>query len=95
MKSTPVGTEIVERIAARDGVDPIDFDVLLYDVIDADALEALTGGTGDRQSRANLRVSFTYHGYAVTVDGNGEVSIDEHATEAETDELSRGGVVND
>ncbi|WP_247000871.1 HalOD1 output domain-containing protein [Halosolutus gelatinilyticus] len=89
MKSPLVGAEIVEQIAEREGVDPIDLDVLLYDVIDPDALEALTNGTGDRQTQAILRVEFTYYGYAVTVDGNGKVSIDEQPTEAKTDESSR------
>lgn len=77
MESTLVGTEIVEQIADREGVDPVDLDVRLYDVIDADALEALMNGTGDRQPQANLRVEFTYCGYAVTVGKNGRISIDE------------------
>lgn len=91
MESTSVGTEIVERIAAREGVDPVDLDVLLYEVIDADALEALTNDTGDHQTQATLRVEFTYNGYAVTVGGRGRVIIDEQPTEAETDESVRGG----
>ena len=48
MESTLVGTEIVERIAAREGVDPVDFDVRLYDMIDPDALEAFTNGTSEQ-----------------------------------------------
>ena len=50
VESTLVGTDIVERIADCEGIDPVDLDVLLYDVIDPDALEALTNGTGKRQS---------------------------------------------
>ena len=91
MKSALVGTEIVERIADREGVDPMDLDARLHDSIDTDALEAITNGTGGRQTQANLRVAFTYHGYAVTVDGNKEVLIDEHSTGVETDELPREG----
>ena len=89
--STLVGTEIVERIADCEGVNPVDLDVLLYDVIDVDALEALTNGTSNRQPQASPRVEFTYYGYVVTVGENGRVSIDEQPPEAKTDESSRKG----
>lgn len=95
MESTPVGAEVVERVAARERVDPVDLDVRLYDAIDADALEALTNRTGDGQVRSNVRVEFSYHGYAVTVDGNGRVIVDEQPVHAEADEPSMEGVVDD
>lgn len=81
MESTLVGTEIVEQIAAREGVDPVDLNVRLYDIINPDALEALTNGTIDQQLQANLRVEFTYHGYVVTVDRSGRIIIDEQPPE--------------
>lgn len=71
-----VGTTVVEEIAAREGVDPMELDVLLHDVIDADALETLTNGT-DRRETTTLRVTFPYHGYTVTVDGTGAVTVEE------------------
>lgn len=83
MEQPSVGIKIVERIAEREGVDPVDLDSPLHDVVDADKLEALTSGTDDRQSRANLRVEFTYYGYVITVGGNGMVVIDKKPTEAE------------
>ncbi|QLG60741.1 HalOD1 output domain-containing protein [Halorarum salinum] len=89
MESVRVSTEIVERIATREGVDPVDLDVPLYEAIDTDALEALTNGPGDRHPRAHLRVRFAFYGYAVTVDGSGSVFIDEQPPGAETDESSR------
>lgn len=88
-----VGIEIVERIADLEGVDPVDLDTPLNDVIDPDALEALTNGTGDRQSPTNLRVRFSYAGYAITVAGGGTVSIDERPTETKTAES--GGEATD
>lgn len=94
-KATPVGIQIVERIAAREGSDPVALDDQLYDVIDPDALESLTNDTGDRGTRANLRVEFTYHGYAVTVDGAGRVTIDERVAKAEADEAAIEGPVDD
>ncbi|UHQ98689.1 hypothetical protein HYG81_22235 (plasmid) [Natrinema zhouii] len=74
MESTLVGTEIVEQIAAREGVDPADLGVRLYDIIDSDALEALTNGTSVQQLQANLRVEFTYYGYVVPSTGAGGLS---------------------
>lgn len=94
METTLVGTEIVERVADREGVDPVDLNVLLYDVIDADALETLSN-TSDRQPQANLCIEFTYHGYAVTVVGSGKIIIDKQPMEAETDESSQKESVND
>lgn len=94
-KATPVGARIVQRIAAREGVDPFDLDGQLYDVIDADALDALTNGTDNRHPRKTLHVEFSYHGYAVTVDGSGQVSIDEQPTPAESDESARKRVGDD
>lgn len=82
--ATFVGTEIVEGVAAREGIDPLDLDEKLYDVIDADALDALTRGASDRRPQEML-IEFTYYGYSVTVDGAGEVTIDELPA-AETNE---------
>ncbi|MFC6765972.1 HalOD1 output domain-containing protein [Natrinema soli] len=94
METTLVGTEIVERVADREGIDPVDLNDRLYDVIDADALETLTN-TSDRQSQANLCVEFAYHGYAVTVVESGKIIIDEQPTETKTDESSQKKSVDD
>jgi hypothetical protein len=71
-----VATAIVERIAAAEGIDPLDLEVPLYDVIDPDALEALTNASDDGDARADLELTFSYSGYIVTVDGRGNVEID-------------------
>lgn len=90
----PMGAEIVERIAAREGVDPVDLDVQLYDAIDADALDALTNGADDRRPHPNLLIEFTYHGYTITVDGTGSVTIDELPLAADADESAREGTAD-
>lgn len=95
MESTSVAADIVERIAARDGVDPVDLDETLYDVIDADALETLTNDTSGRHPQATLRVAFSYCGYAVTVNGSGQVRITEQPLAAESDEPARGRAGDD
>lgn len=71
-----VGTEIVEEVAAREGVDPLDLDAQLYDVIDADALNSLTEGRKEEPGDP-IRVSFTYLDYAITVHEGGNVTVDE------------------
>ena len=73
MDSDAISVEIVQRIAASEGVDPQDLDVPLYDVIDPDALETLVAGARD----GSFEVAFTYHGYDVVVDGEGTVSVNE------------------
>lgn len=66
-----VGTEIVKRVAAQQGVDPLDLDPPLYDAIDPEALDKLMNG-----SDGQLRVEFVYQGYTITVNRGGSVSLD-------------------
>ena len=67
-KST--GDAVVEAIAEREGIDPVELDDCLYDVVDPDALEKLVTGTGRIH-----RIEFTYLGYRVVVDGDGNVDV--------------------
>ena len=76
-KGRPVGTTVVEEIAAREGIKPVELDVVLHDVIDADALETLTDATDSREESTPLEVTFPYHGYTVTVDETGAVTVEE------------------
>lgn len=66
--SRPLPVAIVERVAARENVDPLDLPPL-QGAIDTDALSALfaTPGKGPDD------VTFTYHGYRVTVEGPEQV----------------------
>ena len=65
---------VVERIAALENVGPTELDPL-YEAIDSDALDTLVGAAGYRDS--TLQIEFTYHGYTVTVTGEGVIHIDE------------------
>lgn len=65
---------VVERIAALEDVGQTELDPL-YGAIDPDALDTLVGAAGYRDS--TLQVEFTYHGYNVTVTGEGVIHIDE------------------
>ncbi|MFC7156282.1 HalOD1 output domain-containing protein [Halomarina halobia] len=61
---------LIERIAELEGVDPLELDPPLNDVIDADALDELCA-----VSPCDLVVSFEYRGYAVRVRGDGTFDV--------------------
>jgi hypothetical protein len=68
-----IGTRIVESVAAERDVDPLDLEPPLFEVIDADALDALV-----RDS--SIAVQFQYAGHAVTVRPDGEIDVESAAT---------------
>lgn len=67
-----VTVQIVSAIAEREGVDPVAIEPPLYEVIDPDALTAITKA----DPAAELTLSFTYAGYRVTVTVDGEPVVD-------------------
>lgn len=68
---------IVRAIARARGQDPIALDPL-YDSIAVDALDALLTGTRV-PNRSAVRVSFFHDGLAITIDGNGALTVAETA----------------
>ena len=66
---------IVRSVADREATDPKSLPPLYYSV-DVEALAAVVESM-DEQSAG--RVSFSYNGYAITVDGAGRITIDERA----------------
>lgn len=74
--TVPVGTKIVERVAATNGVEPADLDVRLFDAIDAEALQTFIESLDQHQQPDEASVRFSYHGHSVAVDGDGGVSVD-------------------
>ena len=75
--------EIVERVAEREGTDPVALDPPLHSVIDTDALTSLFIG-GGRENDSETVVQFTYQGYQVTVDSSESVSVSEPVREPDT-----------
>lgn len=79
--STPVGAvppseSIVEQVAACEGVDQTEL-TPLFEAIDPEALDKLVE---TRQRNGSLdRVTFTYHGYAVNVTGDGVAHLTKNA----------------
>jgi len=73
---TPSASELViDAVAAREGVDPLELTVPLYDAIDADELDALVGPGTERAAKSGVEVTFAYYGYEVTVTADGTVSL--------------------
>lgn len=69
---------IVETVAEAEGVEPTELDTCLYDIIDPDALNDLFQ-YGEDGPTTEGTVSFTYHGYEVTVHSDSSVEIDSTA----------------
>jgi hypothetical protein len=68
--------QVIDAIAERAGVDPIDLEVPLGDVVDADALDALFDSQFCDDGRRG-RVEFTYQSFRVSVvSGRSDVSVE-------------------
>ncbi|MDS0474488.1 hypothetical protein NDO75_05750 [Natrinema sp. 1APR25-10V2] len=66
---------VVRAVAEADGVDPVDLQPPLNDVVNASALDRLFEPPGNGAVRRG-RVSFDYRGYDVTVHSSGRVSLE-------------------
>jgi hypothetical protein len=75
--------EIVERVATREGVDPVSLDPPLHTAVDTDALSALFAER-ERRADTTITVQFTYLGYRVTIDGPESIRVTEPAPEPDT-----------
>lgn len=61
---------VIRAVASKEGVDPTDLDVPLYDAVDPSALDSLF------QSGFDGHVRFTYYGYEVSVFDDGRVLLE-------------------
>lgn len=71
----PITVSIIRAVATVSAVDPLSLEPRLYDVVEPDALETLLAAdpTSD-----DLRVSFPFGSYTVTVTGAGEILVREN-----------------
>lgn len=74
-RSFSPSVEVVDRVAAIEGIDPVDLEVPLYDVVDPEALDRLVGGEGTRSEGTPSRIEFTYYGHRVVVTAEGTVDV--------------------
>lgn len=61
---------LLERIAQREGRSPLEFDPVLYDVIDPEALDSLV-----TRATTDVTIEFSYLGYRVRVHGDGRIEL--------------------
>ena len=61
--------EVLGAVADRKGVDPVDLEPPLHDVVDPDALEALFADSIHGTVRETVAAEFTYRGHRVLIDG--------------------------
>ena len=66
---------VLSEIADREGIDPVDLDPPLYEVIDRRTVDALVSGGPSRPDSQRPIADFTYQGYSVTVDSGGNVTV--------------------
>ena len=71
-----MSSSVIESVAALDGVDPVDLDERLNDVLDPDALDALFGAWDDDPDDRRGSVAFTYCGHRVVARSTGEVTVE-------------------
>lgn len=70
-----ISRTIVETIAQAEGTAPTELDTRLYDVIEPEALNELFQDQEDGPVTDGF-VSFTFHGYTVTVHSDSSIEID-------------------
>ncbi|WP_135830284.1 HalOD1 output domain-containing protein [Halorussus halobius] len=83
---------VIAAVAAASDTDPLslvradegDFEPL-YSVIDPDALDAIFHGSDSGSRASDGRVTFTYHGHEVQVDGDGRITVARTALAASGD----------
>lgn len=68
--ASPPSYRVLEAIADREGTDPLEFDELLAEALDPDALDGLF-----RPGQTAGRVEFPYLGYRVVVHADGSVDL--------------------
>ncbi|MFC4440447.1 MULTISPECIES: HalOD1 output domain-containing protein [Natrialbaceae] len=77
-----MSTTVIETIAARDGVDPVELEHPLYEATDPDALDALFAPPRTGMARSDGRLQFSYCGYDVIVRSDGDVTVTDPAEPA-------------
>jgi hypothetical protein len=66
---------VVDAVASRAGIDPVDLRPPLYEAIDPDGLDTLVGNASSNMNRSDVVITFDYAGYEVTVESDGSVTV--------------------
>lgn len=77
---------VAERVAAAEGVDPLELQPPLFEAIDTDAMDSLF-----ESANSATKLQFTYHGYSVTIDGDCNVELDSVSYDHDAEEVKSLG----
>lgn len=81
-----ISTRVIEKIAERRGIDPIEMHPHLYDVIDPDGLDQFFSEVMSNDEKGTAQVKFTCEQYTVRVEDSGEITVTEQARGVGADE---------
>ncbi|MFB6309338.1 MAG: HalOD1 output domain-containing protein [Haloarculaceae archaeon] len=70
-----ISRKVVEAVARKEGVSPVEVNPPLYEVVDPDALDQFFEDSAIA-GRMEGTVAFTYDGYEVSVHGDDDISVD-------------------
>ncbi|WP_158058713.1 HalOD1 output domain-containing protein [Halorussus halophilus] len=74
MKSELASKQVVDAVAAEEGVSPHELAKPLYEVVNTDALNDFFAGPTDGGS-APIQITFEYHGYEVSVESDDQTAL--------------------
>ena len=74
-RTVSASERVIEAVADREGVDPMDLDVPLFESVDPDVLDLVVRSADGGTHRSTVRVSFSYYGYEVSVAADGSVDV--------------------
>ncbi|THE64651.1 hypothetical protein D8Y22_11645 [Salinadaptatus halalkaliphilus] len=81
---------VLEAVADAEGISTAELQPPAYEplhaAIDPESLDALFGNREDGAPRPTGQISFRYCGYAITVTGDGTVTLEDQPTEETTDD---------
>lgn len=72
---TPPTTTVIEAIAEHEGLDPLDLEQPLYEVVDPDALDSMIGDGEAGHGLSDITVQFSYNGCTVHASSDGSVEV--------------------
>lgn len=71
------GEQVVEAVAERESVDPVELTPPLYTAIEVDALDSLIAHAISRPDGTGIRIEFSYRGYDIAVEDDRTIEIHE------------------
>lgn len=73
--AAPPTTAVIEAIAEHEGVDPLELEQPLAEVVDTDAIDSIIGHGVAGQASSDIAIQFFYNGCRVQVSNDGSVEV--------------------